>query len=111
MSEPTFRKEHEDKFFLRHVQELAGNQHFACDECGAPGIYTADERIKTEFPSCYNERLVNIGVGPFCPHCNAIRTRPPERVVSKRREWWVFRLPDWATRITTYWDRRNSNGI
>lgn len=57
-------------------QAVAANVHRACPHCQAPGVWTAQDKIKASWPGCYVEAgdaLEGEGVGSRCPNCSRSR--------------------------------------
>lgn len=92
----------EDRFFQRRIITFTGNVHRACRHCRAPGQYIAASHT---FPQLVDIHREGEPVGPVCPVCGGGRSANVKRV-THRREWWVFRLPRFMTRIMEFIDTR-----
>lgn len=57
-------------------QALTATIHLACTQCGAPGKYFADDRVRANWPGCYADPDTlqhDTPVGDTCPNCGAHR--------------------------------------
>jgi hypothetical protein len=60
-------------------QAIEASVHRACTNCGAPGVWSSETRIKLGWPGCYvpptDERMMadDKSVGKICPNCRATR--------------------------------------
>jgi hypothetical protein len=53
----------------------------ACRDCGAPGVYSDEERIRDGWPGCFidpaskltRDRKPGEPVGKYCPNCGDVR--------------------------------------
>jgi hypothetical protein len=76
---------------LRYQQHLEASVVLACQNCGAPGAYHSDQRIKNGWPRCHvtpDDPLHHQPVGQICPNCGAERpaNKPLGEILYK--EWW-----------------------
>jgi len=54
-------------------KSLEGVKVFACQKCGAPGLYKNDEHNRKHWPGIVDAKLVGQPVGDTCPNCGARR--------------------------------------
>ena len=54
-------------------KSLEGTLIYACQKCGAPGVYRSDVRTRDMWPDCYDKRLAGKPVGLICPNCGVVR--------------------------------------
>lgn len=92
---------HEDRTFTRRVVEFTANTHRACPSCRAPGQYVADPVWRDRYPAIYDVMRDGDPVGSICPCCGHSRSTKVKRV-TRRKEWWVIRLPSWLAQIMRY---------
>lgn len=63
---------------FKRRQSLEATVIRACKSCNAPGIYSAEERIKA-WPGAFDLVLAGKPVGPVCPNCGAARPEDENR--------------------------------
>lgn len=88
----------EEPLFTRRIVDFTARVHRACPVCQAPGQFLADPEIASVYPPIFNPARAGEGVGAICPNCGGDRPLSTE-TRTKRKEWWVLRVPNWLTRL------------
>lgn len=84
-------------------KSLEGTLIYACRSCGAPGVFSNDQRVKEFWPGCYDAALpasVKRPVGENCPNCGASRIANKELgELSASMPRWIWNCILFAKRV------------